>query len=174
MPLRGKAIAELGVLEVHAAMRTVFRVDTNAGPVYMSGPVEAEATSAKTVIVEAERFLMLWQRHPHAEAPPDRESCFGDYKFKDAEAGFARGIASPVPLADVVVMDTTIFRSEPPWWKRLLVRGPSEPRWGVRFTNSITRTKYLLAHGASSFPVSCEVASARLLESLAGTHRERS
>lgn len=169
MPSRAKAIEELGVREVNAVMKTLFRVETNAGPVYMSGPVEAEDANAKTVIVDAERFLMLWQRHPHAEAPPDRESCFGDYKFKDAEAGFARGIASPVPLADVVVMDTTIFRSEPPWWKRLLVRGPSEPRWGVRFTNGITRTKYLLAHGASSFPLSCDLQSAALLESLAGS-----
>lgn len=96
MPSRAKAIEELGVREVNAVMKTLFRVETNAGPVYMSGPVEAEDANAKMVIVDAERFLMLWQRHPHAEAPPDRESCFSDYKFKDAEAGFAQGIASRV------------------------------------------------------------------------------
>lgn len=64
-----------------------------------------------------------------------------DYKFHHAIDGFKEGVANPVPLAEVTARDEQ-----------------GTPYLG--FINGVTRTFWLLANGALSFPVQVHGASA--------------
>ena len=89
----------------------IFRMKTREQKiVYMRYPQHFENMANQEnmiVIVDAQKFLPLWQRSPYAV---DKNTCAGDestwrkdYKFHFAENGFAKSMDSPVPLADVNV-----------------------------------------------------------------------
>ena len=120
----------------------IFRMKTrDQKAVYMRYPQHFENIANQEnmiVIVEAQKFLPLWQRSPYAV---DKNTCAGDeskwrkdYKFHLAENGFAKSMDSPVPLADVNVhiKDGEISCS---------------------LNDGMTRTLWLLANGIKEFPV---------------------
>ena len=89
----------------------IFRMKTREQKVvYMRYPQHFENIANQEnmiVIVDAQKFLPLWQRSPYEV---DKNTCAGDestwrkdYKFHHAENGFAKSMDSPVPLADVNV-----------------------------------------------------------------------
>ncbi len=127
------------------------------------------------VVVDASRFLSAWRadcgpawlRAVHAAVDPitralnqrspkrdrwlpylSRKSWLRDYKFQEAVEGFAQGAENPVPLAKIGLS------------------------WGtpgaVVFRDGITRTLWLLANGASAFPVECEASIADTLSQAVG------
>lgn len=71
-----------------------------------------------------------------------------DYKFSQAEEGFLLGEGNPVPLAEIG------YREYP---------DPS-----ISFTNGITRTIWLLANGATAFPIECYIRGAEMIHRYAG------
>ena len=115
------------------------------------------------VIVDARRFLDAWRASAKAypytneqialQSPAEWKK---DYKYPDAVDGFSRGEINPVPLARLVVNP---------------VRGAGKPL-DIGFTNGITRTIWLLANDARSFPVECNAESAAKLYALAGHERQ--
>lgn len=124
------------------------------------------------VVVDAQRFLFHWRAdrngHHAAEANGNPSTWIHDYKFESAVDGFASGVANPVPLAYVG------FSLKPDRHRS----GSSETMAGdihalsstpvVSFTNGITRTFWLLVHGAPSFPVECSRSEAELLSRYCG------
>ena len=107
------------------------------------------------VIVDAKKLLAAWRAYPFYKEPVsfmDEKGWRQDYKFKSAEDGFSHGIENPVPLADIGV--------HPP-------RG-EDGVTSVAFTNGITRTIWLLANGASAFPIECHTNEAAALHAAAG------
>ncbi len=92
------------------------------------------------VMVDALKFYYYWlisslyeetlRRSNHCVLIKDMPQ---DYKYKDAADGFAN-IESPVPLANISA-------------------GYVDDRPCLGFTNGVTRTFWLLANGAKSFPV---------------------
>ena len=120
----------------------IFRMKTrDQKAVYMRYPQHFENIANQEnmiVIVEAQKFLPLWQRSPYAV---DQNACAGDeskwrkdYKFHLAENGFAKSMDSPIPLADVNVhiKDGEISCS---------------------LNDGMTRTLWLLANGVEEFPI---------------------
>lgn len=105
------------------------------------------------VEVDADRFYYHWLKSTlerGGECVPVQEMP-GDRKYRQAEEGFAEGRKNPVPLAEVNAYET----------------GGMDY---VGFTNGVTRSFWLLAHGAKSFPVETHgIESARKLHELAGT-----
>lgn len=107
------------------------------------------------VYVDTIAFYRLWLettlRGNGRNAPcPLREQMCQDYKFSRAELGFSHGIDNPVPLAEVSAY-----------------RDPSGIN--VAFINGVTRTMWLIANGAESFPVKCYTQEeANLIHSAAG------
>ncbi|MCY1511495.1 hypothetical protein D9M68_459160 [compost metagenome] len=123
---------------IHYARRAVFRVQTEAGNVYMS----MDASDIYSVVeVDAVRLLALWRQRDtrlHTLAFGDPISWPKDDKFADAQGGFAAGPTNPVPLAEV----TCWLRRLPELpsfglWQREYV--PSEATFD--FTNGVTRTR---------------------------------
>lgn len=104
------------------------------------------------VVVSAQKFLAAWQRNPYYQEPlafADERGWREDYKFEEAEKGFAHGSANPVPLALIGVNNEKAGAS-------------------VGFTNGITRTIWLLANGATAFPIECATKEADALYAAAG------
>lgn len=105
------------------------------------------------VEVDADRFYYHWLKStletggdcvPVEKMPEDR-------KYRHAEEGFAEGRKNPVPLAEVNANE--LFGKD-----------------HVGFSNGVTRSFWLLAHGAKSFPVEVHgQESAQRLHRLAGT-----
>lgn len=94
------------------------------------------------VMVDGDRFYRAWLDHPsQINAPSAPDSCVlranmpKDYKYAAAVRGFTTEGASPVPLADCCC-----YRSQ-------------NGALRVGFTNGMTRTLWLLANHAESFPV---------------------
>ena len=142
---------ELGVVTKISSAHFLYQINlANDSRVYMRLlDTNYSREDQFVVIVESNRFLQLWRNSDYGAhkdvAHGNPESWQRDYKFKDAEEGFSKGIVNPVPLADVsCYLDTrqTFFRGV-------------QKKWCVGFTNGITRTIYLLTHGAKSFPVLC-------------------
>jgi len=128
-------------------------------------------TERMVVVVDAQRFLFHWRAdrdgHHAAEANGDPSTWIHDYKFDLAVDGFAQGIQNPVPLADVGCwLKPDLPRSE---MSKMAV-DPHTPAATpvVSFTNGITRTLWLLVHGAPSFPVECSRSEAELLSHYCG------
>jgi len=154
--------------------RAVFRVATDRGDQYLCTDTESEDFSV--VEVNAGHFLELWRNdayEPHrAVAQGNPETWIRDDKFHDAEAGFAHGEVSPVPLA---LVNCAIRNEAKNVWKRRYVffreyagqqvvkRVPY-----ITFTNGVTRTIWLLTYGAKCFPVMCKTENADLLQLMAG------
>lgn len=73
-----------------------------------------------------------------------------DYKYKNAAEGFSLGIDNPVPLAEVSATEE--------------VNGHD-----IRFGNGVTRTKWLIANDAESFPIEVRYEeTALIIHGLAG------
>jgi hypothetical protein len=110
------------------------------------------------VFVDSERFLKLWQNDPDGQesklAHGSKEVWESDYKFDLSEKGFSHGIENPVPLA----------------YCSCEICPKVGPHSG--FTNGITRTIWLLAKGASSFPVEASNECAINLNKYAGIGKE--
>jgi hypothetical protein len=118
------------------------------------------------VIVDARRFLKLWRADPYKEheeiAQGNPQTWRGDYKFKYAVKGFSYGFKNPVPLAWVAYSEIILLSVT----YKFLRFGRQEHREHVRyvsFINGITRTIWLLSHGARAFPVECRMPDARVL-----------
>lgn len=135
---RGKpALPEL--IEGHERY-PVWRVNVpGREDVYMCCPYSTD--DGYVILVDALKFNVGWLQ----SGPGLNDSCklrshmSADYKFHEAVIGFKHGIVNPVPLAEVSYLE----------WGR---------RSGIRFTNGMTRTFWLLAHDAPAFPVftSCQ------------------
>lgn len=137
-----------------------FYVETrDQGKVYMSARCTEYNNEQKSVVfVDSQKFLNLWKNDPRKHeaklANGNKEIWKSDYKYAAAEKGFSYGILNPVPLAYPTCQICN--------------------KNGVyaAFTNGITRTIWLLAHGASSFPVEVDNEEADLLNKHAGTGQE--
>ncbi len=96
------------------------------------------------VVVNASKFLALWRNEPcsiHLEQSSGTpETWVKDKKYTDAVTGFSYGIINPVPVPDVVCNDHNSSKY-------------------VAFTNGVTRTIWLLSHGAEYFPVECRLSN---------------
>lgn len=111
----------------------------------------------RVVEVQADKFLRLWRADPNDRhrdvSHGDRMHWLNDKKFSSAEAGFLNAkeaLDKPVPLAAVGC--------------RQLPDGTP----CVNISDGVTRTIWLLAYGASIFPVMCGTSGAQLLQSEAG------
>lgn len=147
--------------------RAVFRVATaDHGDVFLS----TNSHSHAVVEVEAARLLALWRRtedvvlKPIAMGTPD--SWRLDGKFAQAAQDFAHGSWNPVSLATVGLST----RGDRPalGWRRLFGAATQAPQISVAFKDGVTRTIWLLAHGATAFPVRCSLSCADALHRLAG------
>ncbi|MDF7788471.1 hypothetical protein P4910_23775 [Pantoea stewartii] len=111
------------------------------------------------VIVRKRPFLNAWARSGDEPqlSTGDETLWRNDYKFLRAEKGFLQGIHNPVPLA---LCDA-----------HYEIEG-GLPVLHTGFTDGLTRTIWLLANGAESFPVSVtSEESARLLYRGAGDRK---
>ncbi|QQC67846.1 plasmid fertility inhibition factor family protein [Paraburkholderia ginsengisoli] len=162
---------------VFSTPSAIFRIPTrDRGDVFMRiGRTGYENDRRAVVEVDADRFLDLWRRDPyeaHADVSRGNPTTWvRDRKFSYAEEGFAGGESNPVPLADVDC--TTHIKQRPLYRSRLLVLRKlvgyeREDIPHVSFSDGITRTIWLLTHGARVFPVMCSVSEAPLLKQLAG------
>ena len=154
----------------------LFRVPTARGDVYMRVDRREWRKKSRSVVeVDAGKFLALWRNAPGSI---HRDVSFGspvswvrNSKFDHAHRGFSRGLGSPVPLADI----GCAMRSEhtPIIEKCFLffqktVGYASHVSPYVSFTDGITRTIWLMSHGATYFPVECPTEEAGLLQDAAG------
>ena len=151
----------------------VFGVSTTVGVRYLKlrrGEVEVYSV----VDVDAQRFLALWRAHPESYtydvACGSPTTWPNDAKWRHAVDGFAPGRANPVPLATVWLSEAFEF-VRAPWWPPHWGRG-MVPRYlkrpGAGFTDGVTRTIWLLTHGATSLPVLIRSDAAGELHRLAG------
>ena len=158
---------------VHHSRHAVFRVLTpEAGVAYMS--VDSGSAARSVVEVDAMRLLALW-RYPETRlvelAYGNPDTWRKDYKFALAAAGFAEGEANPVPLADVGCAEleqTRLSWKRRFWFWKTLVQTEVVRQRHFDFGDGVTRTIWLLAHGAEVFPIECATAEAPLLQALAG------
>jgi hypothetical protein len=106
------------------------------------------------VILDTKKFQELWRADPNPLTPElSNGTCarwVKDSKYPDAENGFKQGKENPVPLAKIAFY------------------GLKNSNSYIDFTNGITRSIWLLAHGATAFPVECHVAEAEALSISAG------
>lgn len=115
-------------------------------------------SDAFVVTVDADKFYRTWlSRTMPVDAPSRQDECIfrdemhRDYKYTSAAEGFAAGWGNPVPLAHCYVSKN------------------ADGQTTVGFTNGVTRTFWLLANRAESFPVQVRSeASARELHRVAG------
>lgn len=132
----------------------IYAVQTSkAGTVFMRIIASNYSNDQRAiVVVDAQKFLSAWQRNSYSRPPlafADERGWRDDYKFEHAEKGFSHGIENPVPLALIGVNNDKAGTS-------------------VGFTNGITRTIWLLANGATAFPIECTRKEADALHAAAG------
>lgn len=156
----------------------VFRIELDqCKTAYMSiRPSNFQNEERCVVVVNSEKFLSLWRNEPHSI---HAEQSFGntttwknDRKFMAAEKGFSFGKGNPVPLAEVVCRPTTqevpIFENRLFLFKKI-ARIDTKNLIYSAFINGVTRTIWLLSHGAKVFPVECRYRDgAKLLSANAG------
>lgn len=155
--------------------RAIFRVTTKErGDVFMC--IEGSNDHENAVVeVDAKKFLPLWQKEPNSHTPEllhgDPEKWKTDYKFHHAESGFSAGEENPVPLARIGCNTHTniipIYRRQLLVFKKLVGQRKEQFNY-VSFSDGITRTIWLMAHGAETFPVECSKEEAPLLKRCAG------
>lgn len=156
----------------------VFGVATSAGVQYMK--LRRDEFDAHAVVdVDAQRFLALWRAHPAsytydiacgspATWPQDR-------KWQNAVDAFCPGRSNPVPLA-IVSLSPAFERVRAPWWPPHWGRGTVVRELGclgAGFVDGVTRTIWLLTHGATSFPVLIDIDAADELQRAAGLPQRR-
>lgn len=132
----------------------VFHVQlASARTIFMSALDESQTYAV--VEVSAVKLLTAWRRtefSPHLDvANGDANTWPNDAKYASADRSFAIGLENPVPVPLVAI-----------------------ERQGVaalpvlNFIDGITRTIWLLANGADSFPVKCPLQDAHLLVEACG------
>ena len=153
--------------------RLVFTVPLpEREPVFMKLNIsEGGQDNCGLVIVDAAKFLALWRADPtelhKAEANGSPETWPSDYKYKDADDGFAPGRENPVPLAEVNLNHHIDTITSYKFWR--FGKTVRKQRLDcIAFTNGITRTIWLLSHHCAAFPVQCDLNSAPELFKLAG------
>lgn len=172
----------VGIRQRHpkASSEAVFAVTVGDGrTVYMcTGPLH-DAREDQVFVANAEHFVRLWRANLHEDQKPlaqgTPDSWMKDRKYAKAAGGFSRGETDPVPLAEAMLdvrenPNLSLRTTGAGWMSR---RRPHDrpPLYsaGLTLGNGYTRTIWLLANGARSFPV-CARASdgAGLLHRLVG------
>ena len=165
----------IGVLPVHHFRAAVFEIDTDIGPVYMHQERQNYNSESTAVVeVDAQKFLNLWRlpdSYLQEIALGNPSTWVQDRKFNDAMDGFSKGLSNPVPLAEckcfLVEKKTEIWERKMLVFKKVVaINIDHHP--ALSFINGVTRTIWLLSHGAKSFPVNCSIHYAPLLQELAG------
>lgn len=130
--------------------------------VYMSLNNPSHDSTWFVVHVDSLKFLNLWRKEPYNCNGQISHGCpetwVKDYKFHYAVSGFAQGISNPVPLAEVTCQKHKDSRRvyERKFKIFTVVAGYETFEYEyVDFINGITRTIWLLTHGATWFPVIC-------------------
>ena len=159
-------------------VKAVFKIELkNSKNVYMStARTNCMNGERCIVIVDSEKFLELWRNEPysiHSDiSMGGPETWTNDRKYPHAEKGFSFGISNPVPLATIVcsshIERKAIYERRYFVLKRMV--GVDEQQLDyVSFINGITRTIWLLSHGAKYFPVECGIKDgAEKLSKIAG------
>ncbi|HAU1387081.1 TPA: hypothetical protein F8R95_09320 [Legionella pneumophila] len=131
--------------------------------IFDNGGYSNDECSDKTIIIDSNKFLKLWQNDPRQS---EKKLAFGnepvwrnDYKFHYAEKGFSSGENNPVPLAYIHCYNCNDYDA-------------GTMPYCV-FTDGITRTIWLLANGATCFPVMTDSKSYELLKLYAGIQRHK-
>lgn len=118
-----------------------FHIPVRNGTVYMRTNLSNQS-NYYIIMADRERFLASW-KNQHDQEPQltqgGENEWRADYKFQDAEKGFAEGYENPVSLADASCS---------------ILKDKGAPISRVGFTNGITRTIWLLANDAKVFPIS--------------------
>lgn len=112
--------------------------------VYMRLYPKQKDSGYEAVLVEADRFFAIWDKH-NVLTPDSLEK---DRKLRAGDTGFhfSQGCRNPVPLAEVgFVINNTL-----------------------RICDGNTRIIWLLTHGAQAFPLACPQQYCDLLHQLAG------
>lgn len=168
----------IGIQQVHHFQAAVFQIPTAKGLVFMYEDRSNYMNDERAVVeVDADKFLRLWRMpsSSHPEVAGGNPSTWpDDYKFHWSDKHFAEGFKNPVPLARV---SCRIEPKKPSFWRSLSLKSRTSPcdseTASVHFTDGVTRTIWLLAAGARSFPVECPTADAPLLHRLAGVRGTR-
>lgn len=155
----------------------IFKIPLRSGFAHMMVRCDffskENVTGNKIVIVDRGKFLNLWQKSLRSDerllAAGDESAWRRDYKFHYAETAFSGGIDNPVPLADLQCH----LRDKEGTITSLSEQIFSDNYIGKRipycsFTDGITRTLWLLANGAESFPVRTDSYSYERLKFYAG------
>ncbi|MFL6624577.1 MAG: plasmid fertility inhibition factor family protein [Sulfurifustis sp.] len=125
------------------------------------------------VFVETDRFVAAWRREPYGF---NREAAYGTLdrsrleKYEALENDFPRSHQTPVPLAHVICRkdeEKKTERATASTCGRRHVDRPTEPYY-VDFNEGVTRTFWLIAHGARAFPVAIDSSEASDLHREAG------
>lgn len=153
----------------------IFRITTRErGDVFMCTE-GANNHDISVVEVDAKKLLSLWQKEPNSHTPEllhgDPVKWKQDYKFHHAESGFSGGEKNPVPLAEIGCNThkewIAIYRRKFLFFRAFMGYRQEQFNY-VSFSDGITRTIWLLAHGADIFPVECSTTEAPLLQHCAG------
>ncbi|MBQ4132747.1 MAG: hypothetical protein IJD04_03305 [Desulfovibrionaceae bacterium] len=86
------------------------------------------------VLVYSDAFVKIWDAEQYNYAPP--EKWIHDKKFPDADNAFKNSECWPVRLAEIGMVYHPISGK-------------------LRLVNGVTRTLWLLTHGAKYFPILC-------------------
>lgn len=126
-------------------------------PCYMQLKASQGKQESYVVRVDGDKFFRAWLTGSGIGQWKERDACeprhrlSEDHKYRWPAEHFPQGISNPVPLAD-----SSINRD-------------SRGKLGVSFTDGVTRTKWLIANRAESFPVHVrDKDAAVLLNSVAG------
>lgn len=140
-------------------------------PVFMRVIEKNYLNSERAVIeVDASRFLDFWRLNATSGQKQFANCGIAawkqDRKFQDAEDGFARGEDDPVPTANIEYCETI---REIAVKKKTFLFGSKIDQvekitnCSLEITNGITRIMWLLVHGATAFPVECNINNAEEL-----------
>jgi len=154
----------------------VFEIEVSDNEnVFMSIPATND-DERYVVLVNTEKFLNLWRNEPngiHSNiSMGDINTWKNDYKYHYAVDGFAEGFKNPVPLASISFhqkLNKVSFYKKRFFFFKSLIKIEENLINYISFTNGITRTIWLFAHGVESFPVEClNPEGAKKLAMLAG------
>ena len=130
-----------------------FPVTTNVGEVHFVVSITGKNLGSKEVVlVDAAKFLDLWRREPYSVHGQELgfDGWARDAKYPKADAFLRNSQNHPIPLAEVAFD----------------LRNGHDAY--VRVGDGVTRIRWLIAHGAKSFPVCCSMTDADNLKASAG------
>jgi hypothetical protein len=147
MPRRIKMIDCLGIKNIWPNISIVYKIYLRESYVFMRiNKTPHENEDRYIAIVDSKRFYEKWTGKSVEQCIIADE--FEQRKYTDAIDGFLRGIGNPVPLAEVSFGDK------------------------ISFTDGITRTKWLIIHGALCFPIECDKYSAERFKTIVYKNNE--